>query len=127
MDPNRLRSIELFAQLGDDDLHKLATFATEESVPEGTTLMRTGDYANEIVAIEEGSAEVRRDGQVVGTLTAGDVFGEIGLLEKKQRTADVVAASPMRLVKLSQWEVKRLPEETVERLRDIVRARESGS
>ena len=124
MDPNRLRSIELFSQLGDDDLNKLATFATEQSVAEGTTLMRTGDYANEIVAIEEGEAEVRHGSDVVGTLNAGDVFGEIGLLEKKQRTADVVAATPMRLVKLSQWEVKRLPEETVERLREIVRARE---
>ena len=88
--------------------------------------MRTGDYANEIVAIEEGEAEVRHGSDVVGTLSAGDVFGEIGLLEKKQRTADVVAATPMRLVKLSQWEVKRLPEETVERLREIVRAREAS-
>ena len=126
MDPNRLRSIDLFAQLGDEDLNKLATFATEQSVSEGTTLMRTGDYANDIVAIEEGTAEVRHGAEVVGTLQAGDVFGEIGLLEKKQRTADVVAASPMRLVKLSQWEVKRLPAETVDRLRDIVRAREAG-
>jgi CRP-like cAMP-binding protein len=124
MDPNRLRSIELFSHLEDDDLHKLATFATEESVGEGTTLMRTGDFANDIVAIEEGEAEVRRGSEVVSTLGPGDVFGETGLLERAKRNADVVAASPMRLVKLSQWEVKRLPDETVERLREIVRERQ---
>jgi CRP/FNR family cyclic AMP-dependent transcriptional regulator len=123
MDPNRLRSIEFFSQLGDDDLKKLATFATEQSVAEGTTLMRTGDYATEIVAIEEGEAEVRRGSEVVNKLGPGEVFGETGLLEKTKRNADVVAASPMRLVKLSQWEVKRLPDETVDRLRQLVEER----
>ena len=123
MDPNRLRSIEFFSGLGEDDLNRLATFAKEESASEGATLMRTGDYANEIVAIEEGSAEVRRGSEVVSTLGPGDVFGETGLLEKAKRNADVVASSPMRLVKLSQWEVARLPDETVERLRDLVRER----
>ena len=123
MDPNRLRAIELFSQLSDEDLRKVATFATETSVPEGTNLVREGDYSTELIGIEEGTADVIHDGQTLASLSAGDVFGEMGLLEKEMRSASVVATSPMRLVKLTRWELKRLPDETVERLRGVIAER----
>jgi cAMP-dependent protein kinase regulator len=123
VDPNRLRAIELFSQLSDEDLRKVATFATETSVPEGTNLVREGDYSTELIGIEEGTADVIHDGQTLASLSAGDVFGEMGLLEKEMRSASVVATSPMRLVKLTRWELKRLPDETVERLRGVIAER----
>jgi CRP-like cAMP-binding protein len=58
--------------------------------------------------IEEGDAEVRKDGELVWTLGAGDVFGEIGLLATGTRTASVVATSPMRLVAMFSREYKQL-------------------
>src|SRR3954463_4878955 len=127
MDPNRLRSISLFAELGDDDLRRVATFATETSVEEGTYLVREGDYSTELVGIEEGTADVVRDGQTIATLKAGDVFGEMGLVEKRMRSASVVATSPMLLVKLSRWELRRLPDETRERLGEVIEERRSAN
>ena len=59
---------------------------------------------------------MRRDGKVVAALGPGDVFGEIGVLEKTLRNADVVATSPLRLVTLSRFDVKRVPE-AAERIR----------
>jgi CRP/FNR family transcriptional regulator, cyclic AMP receptor protein len=123
MDPEHLRSVPLFETMSEQDLRKIATFATEDSAPAGATLMREGDYANDMVAIEDGTAEVLRDGRTIGTLGPGDVFGEIGLLERRQRTASVVASSPMRLIRLTSWDVKRLPRETRDRLAEIVEAR----
>jgi CRP/FNR family cyclic AMP-dependent transcriptional regulator len=123
MDPEHLRSVPLFATMSEPDLRKIATFATEDSAPAGATLMREGDYANDMVAIEDGTAEVLQDGRTIGTLGPGDVFGEIGLLERRQRTASVVASSPMRLIRLTSWDVKRLPRETRDRLAELVEAR----
>ena len=108
MDPNRLKAIPVFAELDDETLRNIATFATETSVPEGKHLVKEGDYAYELMAIEEGEADVVRDGKSVATLGAGDFFGEIGVLEKSLRTASVVAKTPMRLVTLSHWDLKRM-------------------
>lgn len=108
MDPNRLKAIPVFAELEDETLRNIATFATETSVPEGKQLVKEGDYAYELMAIEEGEAEVTRDGKPVATLGSGDFFGEIGVLEKSLRNATVVAKTPMRLVTLSHWDLKRL-------------------
>lgn len=126
MDPSRLRSIALFSNLSDDDLRKVATFATETSVGEGQVLMREGDYATDLVGIEEGAAEVQRGGEPIATLSAGDVFGEMGLVEKVKRTASVVSTSPMRLIKLTHWDVRRLPPETRERLEQVVHERRAA-
>jgi CRP/FNR family cyclic AMP-dependent transcriptional regulator len=108
MDPDRLKAIPVFASLDDETLHNIATFATETSVPAGKHLVKEGDYAYEFMAIEEGDAEVVRDGRVVAELHRGDFFGEIAVLEKSLRTASVVAKTPMRLVTLSHWDLKRV-------------------
>ena len=113
----------LFASMSETDLRKIATFAQEDSAPEGATLMREGDFSNDMIAIESGTAEVTRDGQHILELGPGDVFGEIGVIERQQRTASVVARSPMRLIRLTSWDVKRLPRETRDRLVEIVEDR----
>jgi CRP-like cAMP-binding protein len=47
----------------------------------------------------------------VRDLSRGDFFGEISLLEGGPRTATVVAATPIRLLALTQWVFKRLIEQ----------------
>jgi CRP-like cAMP-binding protein len=120
MDVGRLRNIPVFADVSEADLRRIATFATEDSAPEGTTLVREGDYSTELIAIEEGTAEVRHDGRLLASLGPGDVFGETGVLERGLRNASVVATSPLRIVKLTTWDIKRLTPETVQRLRELV-------
>jgi CRP/FNR family cyclic AMP-dependent transcriptional regulator len=44
---------------------------------------------------------VRREGRTVASMTTGDVFGEISLLDPGPRTADVVAKTPTRCVRLA--------------------------
>jgi CRP-like cAMP-binding protein len=123
VDAARLTAIPLFSALSPEEAHRLSAFATETSAAAGQVLMRQGDYSTELIAIEEGSADVVRDGAVVATLAAGDVMGEMGLLERKPRSADVVATAPMRLIKLTHWEIRRMSEDTVERIKSLVLAR----
>jgi CRP/FNR family cyclic AMP-dependent transcriptional regulator len=123
MDPDNLRAVPLFASMAEPDLRRIATFATEDSVPAATTLMREGDYSNEMVAIESGTADVIQAGSKIADLGPGDVFGEMGVLERELRMASIVASSPMRLIRLTTWDVKRLPGDTRDRLAELVESR----
>ena len=71
MDPDNLRAVPLFSTMEEPDLKKIATFASEDSVPAGATLMREGDYSNEMVAIESGTADVIQEGETVAVPRAG--------------------------------------------------------
>jgi cAMP-dependent protein kinase regulator len=108
MDKARLKAIPLFANLDDHDLQVIATFADETSVSEGDLLVREGDFSYELLAIEEGTAEVRRGDETVATLGPGDFFGEVGVLQNEMRNATIVATSAMRLITLTTWEIKRM-------------------
>ncbi len=120
MDPNRLTAIPIFSELSADEAMRLATFATEASAAEGQILMKEGDYSVELIAIEEGTADVIQGGHEIATLKAGDLIGEMGLLEHRPRSADVIASSPMRLIKLTHWEIRRMSRDTVERIKATI-------
>ena len=123
MDPNRLTAIPIFSYLSPDEARRLATYATETSIADGQILMKQGDYSTELIAIEEGTADVIRDGVKIASLGPGDLIGEMGLLERQPRNADVIATSPMRVLKLTHWEIRRMSEQTVERIQQIVEER----
>ena len=126
MDASRLKSIPLFEDVPDEELGQIATFAQEVTVDEGRELVREGDFSYEFMAIEEGQAEVTREGEHVADLGAGDFFGEMGLLEKTLRNATVTAKTPMKLVTLTGWDLKRMERhipEAIERVRATLEER----
>jgi CRP/FNR family transcriptional regulator, cyclic AMP receptor protein len=129
LDASRLRSIPLFKDVPDDELRQIATFAQEVTVDAGRELVREGDFSYEFMAIEEGEAEVTRHGEHVANLGPGDFFGEMGLLEKTLRNATVTAKSPMRLVTLTGWDLKRMERhipEAIEQVRATLEERRPG-
>ena len=129
MDASRLKSLPLFNDVPDDELAQIAGFAQEVNVEQGRELVREGDFSYEFMAIEEGEAEVTRDGQHVADLGPGDFFGEMGLLEKTLRNATVTAKTPMKLVTLTGWDMKRMERhipEAIERVRATLEERRPG-
>ena len=130
LDASRLKSIPLFDEVGDEELAQIAPFATEESVDAGRELVREGDFSYEFMAIEEGQAEVTRGGEHVADLGPGDFFGEMGLLERTLRNATVTAKTPMRLVTLSGWDLRRVERaapQAIERVRKVLEERKQES
>ncbi len=123
MDPNRLKAIPIFSELSPEEAKRLAAFATETSIAEGQILMKQGDYSTELIAIEEGAAEVVKDGQKVASLGPGDLIGEMGIIERRPRNADVIATSPMRVVKLTHWEIRRMSQDTIDRIEQTIAER----
>jgi CRP-like cAMP-binding protein len=102
MDESELRSIPLFQSLTSEERRAIAPHADEIDVPEGTELVRQGEFAYEFFVIEEGTAEVNRDGEHVAELGPGDFLGEMGIVGKAVRNATVVTTSPARVVVMTE-------------------------
>src|SRR3712207_3010864 len=123
MDAERLRSVPPFDSLADDVRERFAVWIGELKVDAGRHLAEQGEYAYELFVIEDGRAEVVKDGQKIAELGPGEFFGEMGVLEGAQRNATVTAATPMRPFTLSHWDIKRLERQApdaVGRLREVV-------
>lgn len=114
MTTDDLRLIPLFKNLTDDQRARAAGRLTEEHADLGTVLARQGDFAHHLFVVMEGTAAVSIDGVRVTLLGPGSTFGEIGVLEHGRRTADVVAATPMRLLTLTAEDFEELAGELPE-------------
>jgi CRP/FNR family cyclic AMP-dependent transcriptional regulator len=126
LDASQLKSIPLFQDVPDEELNQISGFAQEVNVDQGRELVREGDFSYEFMAIVEGEAEVTRGGDHVADLGPGDFFGEMGLLEKTLRNATVTAKTPMKLVTLTGWDLKRMERhipEATERVRKTLEER----
>jgi CRP-like cAMP-binding protein len=117
--PNELDDVPLFQTLPDDVRKKFATWVSEVSVPAGKHLAEEGEYAYDLFIIKEGTAEVIQDGRNVAELGPGEFFGEMGVLERARRNATVVAKTPMTLLTLTSWDVKRLESKSPEAMRKL--------
>jgi CRP-like cAMP-binding protein len=129
MDADRLRSLPPFSWLPDDVRERFSVWVSEVKVDEGKHLAEQGDYAYELFAIEDGQAEVQRDGQKIADLGPGEFFGEMGVLESGHRTATVIASTPMTLLALGHWDVKRMERqapEAVGQLRRVIEERRAS-
>jgi CRP/FNR family transcriptional regulator, cyclic AMP receptor protein len=127
VDVERLRRLPLFGELDHHDLSTIARHVGETDAPEGQVLFEQGSIPYEMFVIEEGTAEVTKDGRTVGTIGPGDVVGEIGLLRFERRMATVRVTSPIRAVTVSADDLQQIEEEMPEiagQLRSIMAARE---
>jgi CRP/FNR family transcriptional regulator, cyclic AMP receptor protein len=108
LDATQLKRIPLFSDASDDELKRVAIFAESREIPEGETVIEEGGFSNELLAIEDGKAEVTRDGEKIATLGKGDIFGEAGMLDDSMRSATVTAKTRLKVISMRHFEVKRL-------------------
>ena len=110
MDDEALASVPFFSALSAAARGAVAPYAEQIDVPAGTQLIGEGAPGYLFFVIESGTAKVLQDEREVSELGDGDFFGEIALLETSERTASVIAKTPMQLVVLSEPAFKRLVE-----------------
>ena len=101
METSRLTSIPAFADVPAAELDELAAAMREVEVDAGTKVVTMDHYGDAIYFVEEGEADVATESGASESLGPGDSFGDIGLLLTGERTATVVARTPMRLLTLS--------------------------
>jgi hypothetical protein len=88
---NLLTSIPIFAPLPGGSVENLATRLVPLRVHPGELVIREGDEGDRFFIVAEGELTVAQDGVEIGTMNAGDYFGEIALLRDVPRTATVTA------------------------------------
>jgi CRP-like cAMP-binding protein len=105
-----------FAGVPDVELDVLAAAMSELAVDAGATVVTVDTFGAGIYVIERGEAEVVAGNAMpaAAVLGPGDVFGEIALLLTGERTATVVARTPMQLRALSDVEFSRIRERVPE-------------
>jgi CRP/FNR family cyclic AMP-dependent transcriptional regulator len=80
------------------DIRDLVRRGRETTLPAGWTFVRQDTPADACYLIVEGVATVSRRGEVVATLSAGDIVGEVALARARLRNATVTAQSRLRLL-----------------------------
>lgn len=103
-----LRALAIFEDLDAAELSRIDALTCEMAIPAGRTLMRQGQPGSESVIVVSGQADVLIDGRVVSRIGAGDVVGEMALLDGRPRSATVVAATDMRLLVLDRGQFAEL-------------------
>jgi MFS family permease len=99
-----LRKVPLFSPLAPSLLEQIAHKLEPVSAPAGQAIVTEGETSDLFYIIESGEVEVTHDGRLLRRETAGDVFGEIGLLRDVPRTATVTAVDDVELLTLSRDE-----------------------
>ena len=102
-----LRSVPLFASLDDEAAGELRDLLRTREVAAGVALFRTGDDGDAMYLIESGRVRIAITDDDKKTITLaelaqGDFFGEMAIIDGKQRSADAIVSEAARLAILSR-------------------------
>jgi len=93
-----LQHVPLFRHLSFEELLRVMDIARVEHHESSARIVAQGEASERLFVVAAGSVEVVRDGAVLARLPAGSLFGEMGLIDRAPRSADIVAAEPVRLL-----------------------------
>ncbi|HXI61337.1 MAG TPA: cyclic nucleotide-binding domain-containing protein [Pyrinomonadaceae bacterium] len=102
-----IRSVPLFASLDDEAAVNLRNLLRVNDVPTNTSLFRAGDDGDAMYLIEQGRVQITITDEdkkqiVLAELAQGDFFGEMAIIDGKQRSADATVTESARLAVLSR-------------------------
>ena len=100
-EPNRLRALELFAELSPEDLETVSRWSDVRTAGAGERLTPQGAAGSSFFVIESGTADVVQDGRSIATLGPGDLFGEVAVVTGARWMADVVAATDLTAIEIA--------------------------
>ncbi|OHC64174.1 MAG: serine/threonine protein kinase [Rhodocyclales bacterium RIFCSPLOWO2_02_FULL_63_24] len=98
-----LRALRFFCEFSDVDLWEVVRFSHWDEVAAGTVIMKDGERGNFFAFLLDGELMVSKGGHSLGTLAAGECFGEMAIIRRGEHTrgADVVAQTTTRVVTIS--------------------------
>lgn len=104
----RLRELAVFPAAGDQELLTIVDAGQLVSVPAGWSLIWERTPADKAYVVLTGELDVRHDAQVVARLGAGDIIGEMAIVNRRLRSATVVAATPLKALHFTREAVESL-------------------
>jgi CRP/FNR family transcriptional regulator, cyclic AMP receptor protein len=102
-----LRTVPLFASLDDEAATELRRLLSETKVPQNTRLFRQGDKGDAMYLIESGRVRISihdddKQEVTLAELAQGDFFGEMSIIDGRQRSADAKVIEDANLAILSR-------------------------
>jgi CRP/FNR family transcriptional regulator, cyclic AMP receptor protein len=102
-----IRSVPLFASLDDEAAVELRNLLSDKAVPQNTRLFRQGDKGDAMYLIESGRVRISIEDDdkqelTLAELAQGDFFGEMSIIDGRQRSADAKVVEDARLAVLSR-------------------------
>lgn len=98
----------LFEGLSEDEVKSLLAKALVIECSAGDALARSDHASKTLYAVLEGVVEVQRDGQLVAIVGPGELTGEFAFLLGRARTADLIAATNVRVLAISDRTLDRV-------------------
>ncbi len=107
-----LGRVPLFEELSPAELEPIADVAVPRSFPRGVRVFHEGDNSDACYIVRSGDLRVTRehsDGRAIAlaTLAAGDIFGELAMLDGEARSASVETLSDAELLALPAIDMRR--------------------
>jgi len=101
-----LAQIPIFQRAGAGELAQLGSIARRETFKQSSVVFFQGDRADKLYVILAGGAKVYRqadDGKqkIIGTLGPGDIFGELTLLDGRERCASVETTEQTEMLSIA--------------------------
>jgi len=102
-----IRSVPLFASLEDDEVRDLRSLLRTREVPVDTELFHAGDLGDAMYLIESGRVRITINDDenkeiILAELAQGDFFGEMAIIDGKQRSASATVSENAVLAVLSR-------------------------
>jgi CRP-like cAMP-binding protein len=114
---NFLRSHPVFSSLSEEELaHLLQDEVSQERIcPQGSIILRGGETGDSMFLLRSGSVQVTLGGAgeprfSLATIQAGEIFGEMAVLERRPRSATVLAREECLLLEIAGEEIRQLME-----------------
>ncbi|MFB6355778.1 MAG: cyclic nucleotide-binding domain-containing protein, partial [bacterium] len=106
-----LEECDLFEGLSQWSIKKVIFLSRQLHFDEGAQIIQQGETGEEMYLLLEGEAYVTTDSkhdEPINTLKPGDVFGEIGVLTKDERSANVTAQSKCHIARFELEDLERI-------------------
>lgn len=97
-----LRRVPLLAHLSTAQLESVAPYVDEVETTAGQVLIDQDGFGQELLIIIDGTVEVTRDGRRLRDLGAGEIIGEIALLDGGPNTAMVTTREPTTVLSINK-------------------------
>ena len=96
---DRIRGVDIFQGLKDEELKIASQYCQEEKVPRGTTLCEEGARADKLFILEEGTVSIRfKKGVHFEIQGPGKILGWSFLVPPNRYTASAITVTPSRLL-----------------------------
>jgi hypothetical protein len=109
---NALRTLSFFRLFSDVELWEVLRLGEWQAVAKGEAIMKEGAPGDFFCVLVDGEARVTRKLRMLYSLKPGECFGEMAYLGEgsKVRTADVIAASDARMLRIPVSALERMSE-----------------